>query len=497
MTHATASPHITLVVSNPEQLLHGYTPTYRFDSAGGRIGSFASDWLLNDRQHAVQPTHCEICLLEGRFCVIDRCGETRLNGHDLALGMNATARLNEGDSLQIGIYRVIAYLQTHDSLNDDPRHLSQRSVSELLNGSGSLLDQWNDEAVPLLELHEPAASPSPEFELLSTPFGLHGERDPLLALDTATRHEQPRPTATRLFVPTPYQRSIYLNTPFDLTPTRHQAFGGTSRLTSGIILKVGILLLAFLTLGGCTMLGKVGQVIMSPSIQVGAPDDQPTQFALSLHASRTVNPNAVSPINESKASETVTHTPYAVSLNATSQLELTDKLQVLLDHLHDTAPTQSIMEPEAFTTVQMSPVEHTVLGHYDDPMISFSMPGHTAPPPMKSEQIATPIAFKILQLKDDSLLLNASQQALALDLKKTLGSTYIRDDDYLLKPGQFKFVNFQPIDENTRYLAVIASYHTASDTQWKQSIRLEPTGRKYALLVNLDDTRVELTGEDR
>jgi hypothetical protein len=56
----------------------------------------------------------------------------------------------------------------------------------------------------------------------------------------------------------------------------------------------------------------------------------------------------------------------------------------------------------------MSPLEDALLGVYDDQGVSLTTPlsGPTL-------QIATPIAFKVLQLTDDSLLVNTSPQALA------------------------------------------------------------------------------------
>ncbi|MNE78666.1 Type VI secretion lipoprotein [compost metagenome] len=113
------------------------------------------------------------------------------------------------------------------------------------------------------------------------------------------------------------------------------------------------------------------------------------------------------------------------------------------------------------------------------------------------QHVATPIAFKVLQLSDDSLLVNASPQALADDLKNTLGSTYIRADDYLLNPGQFKFIDLRALDEDTRFIAVIAHYHSSDVGQWKQRLRVEPKGRQYAVLVQLDAAQVSLKGETR
>ncbi|HBL66041.1 MAG TPA: type VI secretion system lipoprotein TssJ, partial [Achromobacter sp.] len=115
-----------------------------------------------------------------------------------------------------------------------------------------------------------------------------------------------------------------------------------------------------------------------------------------------------------------------------------------------------------------------------------------APPPRGA---ATPIAFRVLQLKDDSLLLNADPEQLAKDLKKALGSTYISQDDYVLQPGQFKFIDFARIDKDTRYVAIVADFHDQNGAVWKQAFRLEPNGRRYALLMTLHGNRVGIVDE--
>ncbi|WP_256580802.1 MULTISPECIES: type VI secretion system lipoprotein TssJ [unclassified Pseudomonas] len=139
------------------------------------------------------------------------------------------------------------------------------------------------------------------------------------------------------------------------------------------------------------------------------------------------------------------------------------------------------------------PIEDALLGDYDAQGVSLTTPwGNPA-----LQHVATPIAFKVLQLTDDSLLVNASPQAMADDLKKTLGSTYIRADDYLLNPGQFKFIDLRALDEDTRFIAVIANYHSTDVGRWKQRLRVEPKGRQYAVLVQLDAAQVSLKGETR
>ena len=124
---------LTLVISNPAQLLHGYLPLHRFGPQGGSIGSAAADWRLEDRHNSVRPNHCEIRVVEGRFCVIDLSGSTYANGHDLPLGRNVAVSLNEGDLLQIGAYRVAVQLGEH----------APRSLDELFTGQPEGLKAWH------------------------------------------------------------------------------------------------------------------------------------------------------------------------------------------------------------------------------------------------------------------------------------------------------------------------------------------------------------------
>lgn len=105
------------------------------------------------------------------------------------------------------------------------------------------------------------------------------------------------------------------------------------------------LLLAGMLLAGCSTVGnvfkKTGRVLMDPSIPVGAPDDQPTQIALSLYASAYVNPNPVSAsaadsaavVDEPTEEKLIGEGPYSVSFNGATKGELISGLRALLDHL--------------------------------------------------------------------------------------------------------------------------------------------------------------------
>ena len=447
---------LTLVIRNPAQLLHGYLPTHRFGPQGGSIGSAAADWCLEDRHNSVQPNHCEIRVVEGRFCVIDRSGSTYANGHDLPLGHNVAVSLNDGDLLQIGAYRVAVQLGEHGP--------GQRSLDELFSGQPEGMQAWHVEDLPGLPLPDPRPATCPEFERLCQPVNLTEHGDPLRAMNEAL---PPKPLADICTAAPKKPVSLLSN------------------------LRLGTLLLACLTLGGCTMLGKVGQVIWTPSIPVGGPDEHPSRYSLSLHASDHVNPRLIS--TGTAPDEDANRSPYTLNVQASSPQALTDKVQTLLNHLYENVPAQSPLSLEPTPVEPMSPLEDTLLGDYDAQGVSLTTPwGNPA-----LQHVATPIAFKVLQLTDDSLLVNASPQALAEDLKKTLGSTYIRADDYLLQPGQFKFVELRPLDEDTRFIAVIANYHSADVGQWKQHLRVEPKGRQYAVLVQLDATQVSLKGETR
>lgn len=300
---------------------------------------------------------------------------------------------------------------------------------------------------------------------------------------------------------------------------------------------LSVLLLASM-LVGCSTVGnvfkKTGQILMNPSIQVGSDDDQPTQIALSLYADLDVNPNAESlPVELPVAEEGKTQSdseadgPFAIRLNSSSRSGLIESLRALLGHLEeerDVSGRASGTQPSDPTTLQLPAVGQALrlppewqavdanAAFVPLPMAAANatqQPGGLAPgqyglgkslpdaPAKEAERsvAATPIAFKILQLTDDSLLLNASSDQLQQDMKKALGSTYLRADDYVLVPGQYKFVNFRAINEEANFIAVVADFRNPNGATWNAVYKLEPKGRKYALLIALQGTRVSIIDE--
>ncbi|MGF6394181.1 type VI secretion system lipoprotein TssJ [Pseudomonas plecoglossicida] len=216
-----------------------------------------------------------------------------------------------------------------------------------------------------------------------------------------------------------------------------------------------VLMLAVHLLAGCSTVGnvfkKTAQIMMDPTIAVGNPQDQPTQIALSLYASADVNPNPV-------------------SIPAVAPPEDSTPME------RDTAETDAHV--------------HLGVGQYN-------RAASIAPTPnaRRTAVTATPIVFRVLQLKDDSMLENAPPELLQDNPEKALGSTLVAMDDYALVPGQFKFIEFASIEEKSRYIAVVAQFHDPSAERWYDVFRVEPRGRKYPLMVMLQTTRVAITDE--
>lgn len=314
------------------------------------------------------------------------------------------------------------------------------------------------------------------------------------------------------------------------------------------------LLLAATVLAGCSSVGnvfkKTGQVLMDPSIQVGSADDQPTQVALSLYASADVNPNPVScaaagPMDDREPALVGLEEqgPFAVNLHSASKDELVAHLQALLGHLEpgttsssgalavrqrlaipglvvdEQAPPLTLgkSQPEtlfAGTATARRPVPSTWMlrqgqaSATDEEAAWMAGTGSPelgqygrgtslarAPEVRATPGNATPIGFRVLQLKDDSLLENADPERLRQAPEKALGSTLLASDDYILVPGQFKLIEFAAVDEHARYIAVVADFHAPNAERWHDVFRIEPRGRKYPLLVMLQGSRVAITDE--
>ena len=235
---------------------------------------------------------------------------------------------------------------------------------------------------------------------------------------------------------------------------------------------IGVVL-ACLVLSGCTSISKAYQVVMDPSLPIGGPNNDISHVGLSLYAAE---PPAVSPpahTARGEASALPSDLPrLAVTLSATDAAGLTEKVGALAEQLHQNYPT--------------SPDAPAQLASYT--AAQSEAPEHAGQAP---RQAPSSIAFKVLQLRDDSLLLDATYEQVEEDLDKALGTTLISVDDYRLVPGHFKFIEHEAINERTRYIAVVARVD-GPQGKWKHAIRIKPRGYSHTVHVHFENNGVEL-----
>ncbi|EJD6677564.1 FHA domain-containing protein [Pseudomonas aeruginosa] len=172
---------LTLSITNLDQLQHNVTARHQFDCTGGTIGSAGATWLINDREQAVAPIHCEIRWIEGSFCVIDHCQRTYLNHSHHSLGPLTARRLLEGDQLRIGAYRLQVQFSQADA----------RSLEDLFNPARRTLDHWLLDAPG--KAWQPTSGTAQVVADICSAFSPGIGNDPLAALDTATGPAQESP----------------------------------------------------------------------------------------------------------------------------------------------------------------------------------------------------------------------------------------------------------------------------------------------------------------
>ncbi|ABI55408.1 type VI secretion system lipoprotein TssJ [Alkalilimnicola ehrlichii MLHE-1] len=107
----------------------------------------------------------------------------------------------------------------------------------------------------------------------------------------------------------------------------------------------------------------------------------------------------------------------------------------------------------------------------------------------------TPLMFRVLQLRDDSMLMAADYGQMKDDLEEALGTNYLSHDDFTLLPGQFKVFQLKALEEDARYLGLVAYYAEPDRAQWKKVLRVESRGQDYHVLVHLRRHEAELKDE--
>lgn len=171
---ATPHPAITLVVTNSERLEGRSTGSHVFHQAGGTLGSGNGDhWLLQDTHGQIRPGHAEICLLDGRFCLIDRSGHTFINQATLPIGRDRRVALRDGDELGIGEYRLRVHYGDRQAFQS--RH---QALDALIDEESDAFDLDSTAVVPAAS--RPANDP---LDALGEARPGASQQDPLTALD--------------------------------------------------------------------------------------------------------------------------------------------------------------------------------------------------------------------------------------------------------------------------------------------------------------------------
>ena len=196
MNSRSAVQQIHLVIANPEVLEYGSRPSHVFDTAGGTIGSRGANWQLTDARGGVAPIHAEIIMVDGAYCLVDRSGNTWFNQNQEPLGPGRIIRVNDGDVMRIGPYRIGVNLdQAQHELIDQTRHLGQQGLGEILNERESQFDRL-PVSLHSADHHQESELPHDELAAFTQPLRAHGEVDPMVALDAAAVRLENQRTAS-------------------------------------------------------------------------------------------------------------------------------------------------------------------------------------------------------------------------------------------------------------------------------------------------------------
>ena len=111
-------------------------------------------------------------------------------------------------------------------------------------------------------------------------------------------------------------------------------------------------------------------------------------------------------------------------------------------------------------------------------------------------QVASPVAFQLIWMSDDSKLMSADiDQLQEKKIEDTLGKNYINHQDFTLVPGQYKYLPPVEMDKDVKYIGVVVYYSHPNKSQWKKALKLFPLGRHYQVLVHLHKDSVDILKE--
>ena len=121
---------LTLTLLNPP--VAGTVADFRFGREGGSIGSAGNDsWRLSAHRTGAVSGHAEVRFADGGYCLIDRSGRTYINSASQPIGRGRRARLQQGDTIAIGIYRMrveFGVAEAQLGTGPDAKNLTEQSL---------------------------------------------------------------------------------------------------------------------------------------------------------------------------------------------------------------------------------------------------------------------------------------------------------------------------------------------------------------------------------
>lgn len=106
--------------------------------------------------------------------------------------------------------------------------------------------------------------------------------------------------------------------------------------------------------------------------------------------------------------------------------------------------------------------------------------------------VASPVEIQVYELVDDSMLMSADFDMINKDYEEALKNNFIKTYDYVLTPGQFKFVGDFEIDPDTNYIGVVAKFAEPDSSDWKKAVKILNRGRIYHLLMYFSGYEIKL-----
>lgn len=105
----------------------------------------------------------------------------------------------------------------------------------------------------------------------------------------------------------------------------------------------------------------------------------------------------------------------------------------------------------------------------------------------------SPLEIEIVYLTEDSKLLSLYYEKLeSEELEDILGKNYIDHQSYTVLPEKYKVISNITLNEENRYLGVIAYYSAPEQAEWRKVIPLKGKAHAYNILIHMKEWGFEI-----